>query len=406
MASKASGILLSILILASGAFAAKTKVGTPQWRRFKVLYNFKNGADGGAIFGGVARDRQGNLYGVTDIDENDHGYGTLFELTPDKKGYSFHILAHFSEFKGKYCDTTPVLDDAGNVFGECSLGGGGYGTLWEYSRCGKFKVLHSFTGPGDGMMPDDIVLIGSDDIYGTTAEFGSGSSGTFWKYSRRRHKFTLLHSFASGADGGSPGGPTIDHKGILWGITVYGPNCYDCGKGTVWNYDPSSGTFTTVLDFSSTGISTPQNSFVVDERGNLFGTAFPIDGSNYGMIYELEADNNYTPVILYTFTDMQNGVGPGQLSFDKRAGDCRGLWAVENLVGTTYLGGKFGKGIAYELVHKDGGWQEIVLRSFDGSDGSSPLDGMVTDNHCRWFGTTVYGGKYGWGEVFEMSGLP
>jgi hypothetical protein len=82
------------------------------------------------------------------------------------------------------------------------------------------------------------------------------------------------------------------------------------------------------------------------------------------------------------------------------------LWAVENLVGTTYLGGEFGDGTVYELVHKDGVWQQVVLHSFDGSDGSSPLDGMVTDDKCNWFGTTVYGGKYRWGEVFEISGLP
>jgi hypothetical protein len=396
MPSKVNRILLSMLILVSGAFAAKPRLDSPHGVGFKVLYNFRNGADGGAIFGGVARDREGNLYGVSEIDNHDHGYGTLFKLTPGERGYSFRILTHFSESRGTYCETTPVVDDAGNLFGVCTLGGAGYGTLWEYSRCGKFKVLHSFTGPGDGMMPDDIVLIGSDDIYGTTAEFGSGSVGTFWKYSRRRHKFTLLHSFTSGADGGSPGGPTIDHKGILWGFTLYGPNCFDCGNGTVWNYDPSSGTFSTILDFSSTGISTPWTNFVVDERGDLFGTAFPIDGSNLGMIYELEADNNYAPEILYTFTDMQNGVGPGPLRFDQRG----------DLVGTTYLGGQSGHGTVYELMYKDGGWQEIVLHSFDGSDGSSPLDGMVNDNCCRWFGTTVYGGKYGKGEVFEMSGRP
>ncbi len=405
MPCKASAILLSILILTSGTFAAKTKVETPQGVGLKLLYNFQNNGDGGAIFGGVARDRQGNLYGVTEIDDQDHGYGTLFELTPGRRGYAFHILAHFSESTGTYCEATPIVDDAGNVFGVCTLGGAGHGTLWEYSHSGKFILLHSFSGPGDGMWPDDLVLIGSD-IYGTTAEWGSGSGGTFWKYSPRSQKFTLLHSFANGTDGGSPGGPTIDHKGLLWGITVYGPNCYDCGDGTVWNYDPRSGTFTTVLDFSSTGISTPQSNFIVDQRGNLYGTAFPNGGSNFGMIYELEADNNYAPVLLYTFTDKQNGVGPGQISFDQRAGDRGSSWPVEDLVGTTYLGGEFGDGTIYELEYEDGGWQEVVLHSFDGSDGSSPLDGMVPDHKGNWFGTTVYGGNYGWGEVFEMSELP
>lgn len=396
MLSKPSGILLLVLMVTTLAFAENPKVASPESVGFRTIYNFHNGMDGGAIFAGLTRDRDGNLYGTTQTDDQDHGYGTLFKLIPEKRGFSFHILAHFTYSIGENCMTAPVVDDAGNIYGVCSLGGStGGGTLWEYTRSGKLKVLFNFYGSVDGYWPDDIMLIGSD-LYGTTAEWGLGGGGTLWKYSLKCHIYTLLHSFANGPDGGSPGGPTIDHKGILWGATLYGPNCYDCGNGTVWNYDPSSGTFTTVLDFSSTGIRNPTNDFVVDDQGNLFGTAFPHDGSNFGMIYELEANNNYNPILLYTFTDKTEGWEPGQLSLDKRG----------NLVGTTVYGGQYGDGTAYELVDEDGGWQEIVLHSFDGSNGTSPLDGMVSNDHCRWFGTTVYGGKYGWGEVFEISGLP
>jgi len=171
---KSSGILLSILILVSGAFGANPQVEVPQNVGLKLLYNFTGGTDGGAVFGGVARDRQGNLYGVTEISDDDHGYGTLFKLTRTKRGYSFHVLADFSESAGTYCESTPAVDDSGNVFGACSLGGAGYGTLWEYSHSGKFKVLHIFGGPVDGMLPGDLTLDGLGNIYGTTAEWGSG----------------------------------------------------------------------------------------------------------------------------------------------------------------------------------------------------------------------------------------
>jgi len=396
MPSKAGGILLSILILASGALAAKPKVETPQTVGFKVLYNFNNGMDGGAIFAGLTRDRNGNLYGTTQPDDQDHGYGTLFKLIPEKRGFSFHILAHFTYYIGENCMTAPVVDDAGNIYGVCSLGGStGGGTLWEYTRSGKLKVLFNFYGSVDGYWPNGIVLIGSD-LYGTTAEWGLGGAGTFWKYSLKCHIYTLLHSFADGSDGGSPGGPTMDHKGKFWGVTAYGPNCYDCGDGTVWTYDPSSRTFTTVLDFSSTGISLPSGDFAIDAQGNLFSTAFPNSTTIFGMVFELVAANNYVPVILYTFTDKSEGWGPGQIRLDKYG----------NLIGTTYLGGQFGAGTVYELAYKDGNWQETIIHSFNGNDGSSPLSGVVTDNMCRWFGTTVYGGKHGWGEVFEISGLP
>lgn len=229
---------------------------------------------------------------------------------------------------------------------------------------------------------------------------GKRRVATLWKYCLGTRRFTLLHSFANRADGGSPGGPSIDHKGILWGITVYGQNCYNCGQGTVWKYKPGPKTFATVLRFSSTGISNPMTNFAIDERGNLFGTAMPTDGSNPGTIYELEKknkeDNNYVPKLLYTFTDKTNGWAPfGQLRFDKGG----------NLIGTTYLGGEFGDGTVYELIDKNGAWEEKVLHSFEGSDGSTPLTGLVTDHQDKWFGTAEGGGKHGWGAVFELYGV-
>jgi hypothetical protein len=140
-------------------------------------------------------------------------------------------------------------------------------------------------------------------------------------------------------------------------------------------------------------MSTP----VIDKNGNLFGTAWPTDGSNAGTIYELQADNNYAPLLLYTFANAPDGLGPiGDLSLDIDG----------NLIGTTEYGGVDNVGTVYELAFKNGVWQETILHSFDGDDGSSPLNGLVTDNKCKWFGTTVYGGAHRWGAVFELSDLP
>src|SRR5205823_10395277 len=48
---------------------------------FTTLYNFTAGADGGFLYGGLAIDRDGNLYGST-VSSGAHGAGTVFELTP------------------------------------------------------------------------------------------------------------------------------------------------------------------------------------------------------------------------------------------------------------------------------------------------------------------------------------
>jgi uncharacterized repeat protein (TIGR03803 family) len=389
-----NGMLLVILVVACATLAASQEVEVPGAVNSTVLHNFSEGSDGCCPFAGLARDREGSLYGVTE-GGGATDYGTLFKLTPSLEGYSFRVLADFSESRGAFCEDTPVVDELGNVFGVCREGGLSTGTLWEYSSSGKFVVLRQFTTP-DGQDPYDVALDRSGNLYGA-AFYGPGGAGTLWRYSRSSQTFTVLHSFTGGADGADPSGPTIDSKGVLWGQTFYGPNCATCGPGTVWNYDPQSETFTTVLDFTSTGISNPETDFTIDKHGNLFGTAWPVDHSNWGTVYELQADNNYAPLVLYTFTNEQDGNEPfGKLRFDKHG----------NLIGTTQYGGAYDNGTVYEVFYKDGTWQETLLHSFEfWVDGEFP-SGLITDGDCdRWFGTAETGG-HGWGTAFELSGIP
>ena len=400
MRSKALGLILIALLLGNGALAA----GQAQTREepsytFKTLHSFTGGNDGCGIYGGLARDRSGSLYGVAYLSDCYSGGSVLFKLTHTKQGYRFRVLETFSSVN-RLCDSTPAVDKAGNVFGVCKGGVSNEGTLWEYSSKGKLTVLHSFNGPGDGMEPEDsVVLDASGNIYGTTYTWGPGGSGTLWEYSPSSKSFKLLHGFSDGDDGGLlPAGPNVDPDGVVWGTTEDGPNCYYCGDGTAWNYDPSSGTFTTVVDFNSTGILAPQSRTVFGKEGNVFGTAFGTSGgyNNCGLVYELQKANNYAPVVAYPFTGGDDGcLTYGRVRLDKHG----------HFLGTTYSGGSFGGGTVYELIHKNGAWQETTLHSFNYSDGSGSQAGMVTDHKGSWFGTTSGGGKYGWGTVFEISGV-
>jgi uncharacterized repeat protein (TIGR03803 family) len=81
-----------------------------------------------------------------------------------------------------------------------------------------------------------------------------------------------------------------------------------------------------------------------------------------------------------------------------------------NIYGTTPYGGKYSNtqntgGTVYELVAPvgSGNYQEKVLWSFNGADGEYPFASLILDSAGNLYGTTLNGGLYGFGVVFEVT---
>lgn len=82
------------------------------------------------------------------------------------------------------------------------------------------------------------------------------------------------------------------------------------------------------------------------------------------------------------------------------------LDSAGNLYGTTYQGGASGAGTVYEISPAAGGkWTETVLHNFAGgtSDGLNPESGLAFDSAGNLYGTTFLGGTYMKGTAFELS---
>ncbi|HEY8670003.1 MAG TPA: choice-of-anchor tandem repeat GloVer-containing protein, partial [Terriglobales bacterium] len=68
--------------------------------------------------------------------------------------------------------------------------------------------------------------------------------------------------------------------------------------------------------------------------------------------------------------------------------------AAGNLYGTSVLGGHFGGGTVWELSPVGNGWVHTVLYSFTGSaDGGEPYKGVTLDAEGNLYGTAVTGGS-------------
>ncbi len=76
-----------------------------------------------------------------------------------------------------------------------------------------------------------------------------------------------------------------------------------------------------------------------------------------------------------------------------------------NLYGTTLDGGVYGYGTVFELTpNSDGSWTENVLYSFTGgSDGGRPQVGVMFDAGGNLYGATFSDGEYGDGTVYKLT---
>ena len=109
----------------------------------------------------------------------------------------------------------------------------------------------------------------------------------------------------------------------------------------------------------------------------------------------MHSGNEYTESVIHSFS------GPdGAHPQDGVISDGNG-----NFFGTTVLGGKYNFGSVFELTYTPGvGWVETVLYSFqDTGDGPQPVGGLVMDASGNLYGTTETDGAGGAGTAFELS---
>lgn len=155
--------------------------------RYTVLYSFSGTSDGCEPLGRLAADGSGNLYGTASLC-GDYNRGTIFELTSTG---SFMVLYTFG-VDGSGDGNEPfggvTRDRSGNLYGttlfggQCSTSQSGCGTVFKLSPDGSMTYLRMFDGYTDGSSPwGNVILDAASNLYGTTSIGGQGGFGTVWK---------------------------------------------------------------------------------------------------------------------------------------------------------------------------------------------------------------------------------
>jgi len=369
----------------------------------KVLYTFSGGADGANPYASLVSDAAGNLYGTTPYG-GAYGSGTVFQLSPTITGpWTETVLYSFtggSDGSIPYADV--IFDKAGYLYGTTYEGGtSGCGVVFKLAPTGSTwaeTVLYSFLGAYvDGQNPfAGLAIDPGGNLYGTT-EFGGGSDwGSVFELARNNGTWTetILWGF-SGGDANFPMARVLlDPKGHIYGTGYGGGNE---GYGAVFKLVHYTGGWSKSVPYTFTSCCdghNPVGGLVLDSAGNVYGTTFN-SGIGHGVAFELTPTNtlNWLETRLYTFTGGSDGGNPyAGLVFDTSG----------NLYGTTEYGGAFGYGTVYKLTPTTTGFAESVLYSFTGGkDGGHPLSGLLLRKGVL-YGTTEAGGSFGQGVVYEV----
>ena len=444
------------LILAVSSWAASKE---------KVLYTFQGTGDGVEPIGGVVRDAKGNLYGTTRFNFQSSGaptgFGLVYQLTPTKSGEFKEKVLH--TFQGELRDgqspqSSVVFDAAGNLYGTADGGLFGCGIVYKLAPTpnGPWTetIIHQFNafeGHNDGCEPiGSLIFDNAGNLYGTTSQGGGGTTDTFctngcgtvFKLAPNKDGSwteSILHALHQGGGGSRDGqnpfdSVVFDNAGNLYGTTLAGgPD----DLGTVFKLTPvTSGKWTETLLFKFHDLvnnppdgANPMAGVVLDPSGNLYGTTLGGGGGagGGGAVFKLTAGANgkFEESVIHRFSLSKSGFQDGMIPAGGLIMDSAG-----NLSGTTFLGGGHnepvcqidgqqvfeGCGTIFKLTPTaNGKWSESFLHAFqDDTDGGLPEpDHLTMDAQGNLYGTASAGGKLvqsqnggfnSFGVVFEIVG--
>ena len=367
---------------------------------YRVIYNFTGHGDGGAPYAGLTIDAAGNLYGTTAYG-GPLGGGTAFKLSPNANGWRFVRVYAFPRTAGTG-DSPFALAADGSLLSTTPNGGQGEGALFTLRPPGHTlpavysnwlqTLLYRFSG-NDGVDPGgSLVLDGSGNIFGTTYQGGVNHNGTLYEYANG--SLQVLHAFpAFQQDGAHPAGVISGSDG-LYGLTTLGGTAE---SGTLYT---TAGGYQVLHNFSADPPEGNPTSLAADRSGNLYAASSysywtcwdgqPIQA--YGRsVFELSAPD-WNPVILENYDYL----------FDPAASSWVSTDAQGNIYGTTDAGGNNFLGNVFKLACC---WTYTDLHDFSGmpNDGDEPTAAPVVDSQGNIYGTTLNGGAYGFGVVWEIS---
>jgi len=243
----------------------------------------------------------------------------------------FHDLHDFSPTVGP---SGLAIDTTGKLYGTFANGGSyGAGLLYDFAqRAGHWFLtsLYSFLGGSNGNSPNGVIVGPGGAIFGSaaggfqTCGNGNSSCGLIYEAVPPANvcpnalcswNETTIYQFTGNTDAWAGTVIAFDSAGNLYGFGYGGAY----GQGAVFELSPSQAGWTEQILYSFTGRGGAANSLLLGHDGNLYGTAGAGGLYGYGAVFQLVASaGGWTENVLYNFTGLSDGYGPGGLIQDSQ----------------------------------------------------------------------------------------
>jgi hypothetical protein len=312
-----------------------------------TLYQFRGGSDGYG-FTTITPDSAGSLYGVS----SGAPYGGIFRLTPSAPGklWDFSLLYEFKNGSDGGNPLFPLfLDNLGAIYSASELGGQsgkgcdqrGCGTIFQLvpptgkSARWTLHPLYEFQGADQGGNPTAIIRDSTGAIYGTTAYGGKFNSncapgcGVIFRLSHSSDgtwSYKVLYRFDGaphqGPNGGLSNGLVLDASGNLYGLVGTQQAFTGPGGGDIFQLSPPAGgagrwTLTIIHRYYS---SYPASNLTRGPNRTLYGDIYGDQDLNWGYIFQLTPPTHqraawtYSTLVNFNNQPYQNpsGVVAGQ----------------------------------------------------------------------------------------------
>lgn len=259
-----------------------------------------------------------------------------------------------------------------------------------------FQVLYNFTGGADGGAPQGLKMTAPGTFYGTAYGTASGPP-VIYKLRQSDSGWVLIpltsRDFSETVNLAPDG-------------SIYAASSGYFSFGSIFTVAPSPSVppmaisnwnlmYLHDFDGGSDGCQ-PNPDFAFDPSGNIYGSTYWGGAGNGGIVFELTPSAfGWTENVLYSF-ETENV----PYSFERAP-----LSVIFDGAGNLY--GELQSGQIFELSPSAGGWILQTLYTFDTwSDGATPDNTLIFDSSGNLYGTTLEGGSYGFGTVFQLTPAP